>query len=183
MTIIKITVFLLLTLVCFGSTACLPNTGHTLAAFDVEMKMAEQAELKKDYVEAAQHYRSALEIAENGNWNGGIVTAKQNLASIYSINREYEKAEKSLSEAGTVCKSDPSCQGLHTIYDQQVYFYVFDHRDIGKALFVIDEAIENRNRLEQGVTISQKLEKYTDELRMAGFAEEARIVSERRSKY
>jgi tetratricopeptide (TPR) repeat protein len=162
-----------------GCIACSDTTYETLKTFKEHTDAADRAELARDYSKAEQHYLDALEVAENGKWKGGVVTAKRNLAAIYRVRKNFPKAEAFLTEAKNVCRTDPECVGLGTIYDQLVFMYLFDIGDLQKALAVIDDLISSNPKLDDGVVVKDKVLKYADEIRSLGFAVEASALEER----
>lgn len=137
------------------------------------MKEAELAEKRGDFVSAEKSYESALVLAEESNWQSGVVTAKQNLAAMSVLKKDYVRAETLLKEAKGQCRADHACAGLDTLYDDLIFLYLFELKDIVKVEAIIDEVIAERAVLSSRVDIPNKLKKYSSEMRTAGFEKAA----------
>jgi len=137
------------------------------------MKEAELAEKRGDFVSAEKSYESALILAERSNWPSGVVTAKQNLAAMSVLKKDYVRAETLLKEAKGQCRADHACAGLDTLYDDLIFLYLFELKDIVKVEAIIEEVIAERAVLSSRMDIPNKLKKYSSEMRTAGFEKAA----------
>jgi tetratricopeptide (TPR) repeat protein len=167
---LKLILFLLLCVSCSG---CFPDTYGGMKDFQEKISAAERAFKVEDYRKAEQYYLSAGEIAEKINWNGGVVTAKQGLASLYSVEKKYKEAESLLIAAKQVCRNDSNCSGLDSIYDDLMFLYLFDLKEIKLAQNTVEEIILLKKEFPQDKKNKYDIRKYAGEMKTAGFEKES----------
>jgi tetratricopeptide (TPR) repeat protein len=154
---------------CMFCVSCFQDTYSERKDFNLKFKDADEAVMAGNLPQAEKDYFSALSIAEKMKWNGGIVSARGALATLYSSQKQFSKAEENLVEARDLCKNDSSCYGLGSIYDGLVLIDLFELRDVGKAEANINEVILQRQRLNEESDVKSMLLRYADEMTANGF--------------
>ena len=165
---------IIIVFVLLGS-ACFQNIDTTISSFEDYIQLANASEKEGNYKDAEKYYLAAMDVAQKSDWIDGVVTAKSNLGAVYMAQKKTGDAERSFIEAKNLCKPR-LCKGLENLYDQLIFFYLFNLKDAAKAEINIVEILSNPEFLPIGSDMNTKVKKYVDEMKTAGFADESNLI-------
>jgi tetratricopeptide (TPR) repeat protein len=162
-----------------GFSGCFKDEYGYLQNYKAKTAEAEKAFLNNDYPKAEECYLSATKSAEEMGWVIGIATVKRDLAKLHSSYKKYDKAETTFNEAREICKKDQECYAddvLGSIYDNLMFFYLHDIKDITKAEQLVDEVISQHPK---DKSIKIRLLDYADSMRNFGFEKQSKALRNR----
>lgn len=163
--------------VIFAATSCFPDTYTGLQDHEKLMADAQNAEMAGDYLTAEKKLDLAIDVARKIDWDEGVITAKMRMAGIFVSQKRYSEAEQNFSEARSLCVQI-SCYGLVTIFDQSIFFHLFQAKNPQKALALAKELLDDPSKYANQEARREKASEYAAEMKMAGFPDISQQIIE-----
>lgn len=168
---------IILCIIVITSSSCFPDTYTGLQDHERLMAEAQIAEKAGDYTEAERKLALAVDVARKIQWSEGVITAKRGLSNIYVIQKRYVDADQSFSEAKILCVRI-SCLGLETIFDQFIFFQLFQAKNPEKAYSLATELLEDPSLLPSPQARRDKAIEYASHMKTAGFPEFSQRIAD-----
>lgn len=126
------------------ATSCLSDVDYdTQQAWNEQWKLADKAELAKDYRQTEYHYRMAAKIADDAKWEDGYVRASIEVAYLCSMQKRTQEGEDILAALRVRCEAK-SCISIRNILRHSVLYQIYNVKNCDRAAHMIKE-IEGSN--------------------------------------
>lgn len=143
-----------------------------MAVFKRESNQAKEFFLRDGNTEEAMiRYESALRAAERMKWTDGVVMTKRAMSEILTAKKNYSGAEVILKDSLEICANGTDCssQQMAALYDNLMFLYLFQLKNESKAWSTLEAVASSREKLSQSEDVDSTLNRYKEQMKIAGF--------------